>query len=107
MTASINRTCHRAANTRLAKGPPQCFWAMPSLISWLDASTAETDKMREPVKLFNQPENVMGKWLSCRSRPPGPASTIRRRGWLAGRPPVVTYTIGAIKAHCSSVRSEG
>ena len=35
------------------------------------------------------------------------ASTIRRRGWVAGRPPGRGSTIGAISSHCASVRSDG
>jgi len=35
------------------------------------------------------------------------ASTIRRRGWITGRPPPRAATIGSINAHCSSVRSGG
>jgi len=35
------------------------------------------------------------------------ASTIRRRGWIAGRPPGLTGTIGSIQAHWASVKSEG
>lgn len=32
--------------------------AMPSVIAWLDASSAETSRMRELVKLFEMPESV-------------------------------------------------
>ena len=35
------------------------------------------------------------------------ASTIRRRGRVAGRPPGRGSTIGAISSHCASVRSDG
>ena len=35
------------------------------------------------------------------------ASTIRRRGWVAGRPPGRGSTIGAISSHCASVRFDG
>ena len=35
------------------------------------------------------------------------ASTIERRGWVAGRPPGRGSTIGAINSHCASVRSDG